>query len=109
MIKLLSFLSNENCFVGHGLNTTDLFPHCYLIHNGLHDKIQYGRLQTASLFFLSNCCISFIFLMMAYDYAETLNKTMNSTFVAIYTVRIKNLEQLRALLTKDYDLDRSFQ
>jgi len=47
--------------------------------------------------------------MMAYDYAETLNKTMNSTFVAIYTVRIKNLEQLRALLTKDYDLDRSFQ
>jgi len=24
MIKLLSFLSNENCFAGHGLSTTDL-------------------------------------------------------------------------------------
>jgi len=24
MIKVLSFLPNENCFAGHGLSTTDL-------------------------------------------------------------------------------------
>jgi len=28
MIKVLSFLSNENCFAGHGLSTTGLIERC---------------------------------------------------------------------------------
>jgi len=41
--------------------------YCFLIHSGLHEITQYECLQTASLFFLSNCFIVLIFLMMAYD------------------------------------------
>jgi len=35
-------------------------PLLLLTHNGLYDVIQYECLKIASLFFLSNCCISFI-------------------------------------------------
>jgi len=32
MIKVLSFLSNENCFAGHGLSTTGLqYWHCWTV------------------------------------------------------------------------------
>jgi len=31
MIKVLSFLSNENCFAGHGLSTTALNEQQYLV------------------------------------------------------------------------------
>jgi len=30
MIKVLSFLSHENCLAGHGLSTTDLLHYLYL-------------------------------------------------------------------------------
>jgi len=35
-------------------------PYCFLTHNGLYDVIQYECLKIASLYFPSNCCISFI-------------------------------------------------
>jgi len=48
--------------------------------------MQYECFQTAyscMLVFLSNCCILFVILMMAYDSAETLNKIMCLIFMAI--------------------------
>ena len=75
---------------GPRLRNPDLSPYCYLIHNGLYDVIECECLQIGSLFFfLSNCFIVFIFLMMAYDSAETSNKIMCSIIVAmLFAVRI---------------------
>jgi len=48
MIKVLSFLSNEDCFAGHGLSTTDL---CDVVFAAATDYAILFRRSSHKLFF----------------------------------------------------------
>jgi len=60
------------------------FPCCFLTHNGLYDATQYECPKLHPFFPLT---VAFrLFLMMAYAYAETSNKTMFLIIVAVLFV-----------------------